>query len=70
MSSATTLYCRQCKKKVTFHVEPIRHWKQLLISILSCGLWLPVWISMVMAPTRICDACGQPLWEDPTSSPS
>lgn len=62
MATALTVYCSRCKKDVSYHYDPVRHGKQLLLSILSCGLWLPVWFCMTFSPTKLCNECGGPLW--------
>ena len=63
MVNETTCFCKHCNKTVAFHVEPISHGKQLLLSILTLGMWLPMWIGMVLSPTKLCDECNKPLWE-------
>ena len=64
MSKETTRFCKHCNKAVTFHVEPVSHLKQLLLSVVTLGLWLPMWIGMAVSPTKLCDQCNEPLWND------
>ena len=52
------------RASVTFHVEPVSHLKQLGLSVLTLGLWLPMWIGMAVSPTKLCDECNEPLWSD------
>jgi hypothetical protein len=63
MDTTTTKYCKRCKKDVTWHIDRVVHWKQLLITIISCGLWLPIWLMLAFYPTKICDECNEPIWE-------
>jgi hypothetical protein len=56
--------CKQCGK-ATWHsqtVTPINHVLHLLISVLLCGLWLPVWIIFaLLGPDKSrwrCNECG------------
>ena len=62
MASAGTVYCSHCKKEVYYHFDPVNHGKQLLLTIVSLGLWLPVWLCMALSPTKLCDECDEPLW--------
>jgi hypothetical protein len=55
-------YCGRCRKPVPFHYDPVNHLKQLLLVILTCGLWLPMWLCLVFSPTRVCDECNGPIW--------
>lgn len=59
-----TGYCNHCQRKVTFHIEPVNHLKQLLFSIFTLGLWLPIWLLVALVKTRICDVCGKALPEE------
>ncbi|HRU05168.1 MAG TPA: hypothetical protein P5137_05270 [Candidatus Brocadiia bacterium] len=63
--TATTNVCRcnHCKKDVTFHVNPVNHLQQLLMTIFTLGLWLPMWIVSAVARPKICDACQKPIYE-------
>ena len=62
MESVKTAYCSQCKKDVQYHFAPINHWKQLLLTIFSLSLWLPIWLCMTFGPTKLCNECDGPLW--------
>ena len=62
MESFETVYCSRCKKDVPYHYDPVNHWKQLLLTIMTCGLWLPIWICMVLSPTKLCNQCDGPIW--------
>lgn len=63
MSPAKTAYCSQCKKDVPYHYNPVIHWKQLLLTIATLGLWLPMWLSLTLSPTKMCNECGGPIWQ-------
>ncbi len=69
MSSSESLYCGHCKKEVHYHLDPVKHGKHLLVSVLSLGLWFPIWMCAIFAPSKICDECGSPIWNDPAAKP-
>jgi hypothetical protein len=58
-----TAYCRRCRKQVGYHYDPVNHWKQLLLTIGTVGLWLPMWICMAFSPTKLCNDCNEPIWD-------
>lgn len=37
-------YCRKCKARTTHYVQPTSHLLHLILSVLTGGLWVPVWI--------------------------
>jgi len=57
-------YCGQCREH-TLHeldADPVNHLAHLLVTLLFCGLWLPIWILVaITAPRREhrCMTCGQ-----------
>jgi hypothetical protein len=63
MNPAEKKYCHKCKKEVSCHFDPIAHWEHLLATIITCGLWLPIWIGITFYPTSICDECKEPIYE-------
>lgn len=63
MHKEQTVYCRHCEKQVGYHFEPVNQWKNLLISVITFGLWLPMWLIMIFGPTKICNECNAPLWK-------
>ena len=64
MEPMKTAHCSQCNKNVPYHYDPVNHWKQLLLTVFTLGLWLPMWISLAFRPTRLCNECGGPIWRD------
>ena len=64
MTSPEMVYCAQCQRRVSFHVDRVNHGQQLLLTLLTVGIWLPVWLTMVFRPARLCDECGNPIWRD------
>lgn len=57
-------YCNHCQKNVTCHFDPVNHGMNLLLTVLTCGIWLPMWLIAIFNPTRICDVCNEPIWKD------
>jgi hypothetical protein len=55
-------YCKHCKKEVAVRIDPVVHWKHFLLSIFTCLIWLPVWLSLIFYPTKLCAECGEPFW--------
>lgn len=70
MSQPESVYCAHCKKEIAYHYDPVNHGKHLLFSILSLGLWVPLWVCVTFAPSKICDECGQPIWSEASASPA
>lgn len=64
MQPRTTAFCNRCKKDVPYHFNSIDHTKQFLLTLASLGLWLPMWLCMTFSPTKMCDQCDSPIWED------
>jgi hypothetical protein len=58
-------FCSQCQKQTLWARPGTNHLLHLLMSILTCGLWLPIWI---WASVRIggwkCQSCGHDGFED------
>jgi hypothetical protein len=58
-------FCQSCQRNTLYvrHSTPVNHVLHLLLSVLVCGLWLPVWLLIVLchqpyqAPLR-CATCG------------
>lgn len=63
-TSATNAHCPNCHADVTTHYDPVNHWKHLLLTLLTCGIWLPMWLISTFGPVKICDRCDDPIWED------
>jgi len=59
-----TAYCNNCKKPVTFHYQPVNHLVQLIATLFTVGMWLPIWITMTFMRTRLCDECNNPIWKN------
>lgn len=63
-----TGYCQVCQKQVLTHREHKRpnHILHLLITVLMCGLWFPVWIILTLLhllpfSSPRCSNCGTPI---------
>jgi hypothetical protein len=64
MEKKKSVFCRKCNKKVNYHYEKVNHIVQFIVTVLSGGLWLPMWLMMIFGPTKICDECNNPIWKD------
>ena len=64
MSEKKALRCSTCNKKVSYHFKKVNHMLQFFLSVVSCGIWLPVWMALLIKPTKFCDECNQPLWDE------
>jgi hypothetical protein len=56
-----SFYCIQCKQMRLFSRQGINHVLHLLITVLLFGLWLPVWIGLIIANDSrklFCQTCG------------
>jgi hypothetical protein len=62
VANSQLAHCPQCKKDVGYHYDPINHGKQLLLTIFTLGLWLPIWLAMAFCPTKLCNKCNGPIW--------
>jgi hypothetical protein len=57
------LFCKACNRQ-TLHVcqeTNCNHILHLLLSIVTCGLWLPIWLLAAISSSKstpICTACG------------
>lgn len=53
-------YCRECDKQVVAFKPGTNHILHLILSLITGGLWLPVWLILVL--TRggwRCEQCGR-----------
>jgi hypothetical protein len=62
-STNNSVFCSTCHKKVAYHYAIINHRRELIKSILTVGLWLPIWLASVVVKTKVCDACGNSIIE-------
>lgn len=55
----SSMYCPTCKKQVMAHQKTANHVLHLLLTILTAGLWLLVWIAAIASPgPKRCSQCG------------
>jgi hypothetical protein len=64
MEPLAVMHCPRCRKDVQYHYEPINHGKQCLLTLITFGMWLPMWLCLTFSPTKMCNECGGPLWND------
>lgn len=59
----TSAFCPVCERQSRFQKERINHLLHLVLSVLTLGLWLIVWVAVGIAnsskPSR-CVTCGEP----------
>ncbi len=51
-------YCPQCKTETIQALRPISHLLHLAMSVITMGLWIPVWIVLACSPLANCTICG------------
>ena len=55
----TSGFCGHCQEKAVFNRNGANHILHGVLTLLSCGLWLPIWIlSMVRFGGWWCSRCG------------
>lgn len=59
-----TRFCTFCHKDVTFHIDAVDHRKEFIRTICTLGFWLPLWLAMTFGRAKLCDICGNALWEE------
>lgn len=57
------VYCSTCRKSVPYHFVPVDHKRELLRTVITVGLWLPIWIVSSLSKTKYCDSCSNPIIE-------
>lgn len=63
-ANQNTYYCSTCQKNVSWHIEPVNHLKQGVLTLLTLGLWLPMWLGLSLVKIKYCDNCKSPLSKD------
>lgn len=63
-SPKSTLFCTECHAQVSFHTDPVDHKRELLRTICTMGIWLPIWLLVAFARPKLCDRCGNTLYAD------
>ena len=61
-ANSNLVHCDHCAKDVEYHYDPLNHWKHLLFSVCTLGLWLPFWLFATLSPSKLCNQCGNHLW--------
>ena len=51
-------FCKTCGKNVKREAKGTSHILHLILSIFSCGIWMPIWILCAMSATWTCSECG------------
>jgi hypothetical protein len=63
-ATKATQFCTYCKTQVTYHTEPVDHKRELIRTIFTLGIWIPIWLLVTFAKPKLCDKCGNPLYAD------
>ena len=60
ISDQARRYCAHCRKQVIAMTVTPRHLLHFLLSLFTCGLWIPVWILLAVAKRGACRCplCG------------
>lgn len=52
-------YCRSCRREVVAEADPVSHVLHFFVTLLTFGLWFPVWIIVTFFGRRWhCRHCG------------
>ncbi len=54
------LYCPQCRSQTVHEAKDVSHVLHLILSVLTGGLWLPIWLWYGLGGSRVyhCRQCG------------
>jgi len=63
MNNANSTHCTNCKRNVGYHFNRENQWKHLFLTIITFGIWVPMWLMVIFSPTKICDECNEPIWK-------
>lgn len=66
-------YCSHCEKLVAANIQGIAHLTHFVLTIITCGMWAPVWILFHSAGAAglkaFCIQCGKEVTTDGNQSP-
>ncbi|HOF40578.1 MAG TPA: hypothetical protein PLD73_10920 [Candidatus Hydrogenedentes bacterium] len=62
-NQAPTVMCCHCGKSVTYHYDEVNHRQHMWLTILTLGLWGPMWLFDIVSKIKICDVCDKPTKE-------
>ena len=58
----SSIFCPQCRKLVLAERDPPNHLLHLILSVVTFGFWIAVWILMVVLSRHYnCSRCGMSL---------
>lgn len=56
------MYCKTCRKHVYAHPAGTNHGLNLVLTLLTFGLWLPIWAWAAATQNyHVCGSCGRPI---------
>lgn len=58
MSAIARRYCPTCRENVPSLRQPTNNILHLALSVVTVGLWIPVWILSAMNKPYVCQRCG------------
>lgn len=57
-------FCPECGSEQIGEVQPASHLLHLCLTLVTAGLWLPVWIAISLAATVNCRECGTRIFQN------
>ena len=61
MADQIQKFCGMCQRNVLATRPPTNHILHFLITVISCGLWVVVWLGLsIRAGGHKCSSCGNP----------
>jgi len=55
----TSMYCSHCRRQTAAIQSTANNVLHLLLSLITCGAWLPIWFLCVLLPgSKRCTICG------------
>lgn len=67
MSTQDQMFCKSCQKQVLVTKEKTSHLLHLILSALTFGFWLIVWLLVAISGTWRCSVCGSSSVRKPVS---
>ncbi len=70
MAAPKKAYCPSCKKETELQKEESNLALNLFLTVCSLGLWLPIWLAIVLMPKQqVCSVCQKLIPPPAAASP-